>query len=64
MSWLETAGDKEKMDAGANLGQALKVGEANLKVMALLDKGHTARFGAPTPGEAQITPKAGKVCLV
>jgi hydroxylamine reductase (hybrid-cluster protein) len=30
-------------DAGEVLGMAMKLGETNFKVMALLDKGHTSR---------------------
>ncbi len=43
---------------------ALKVGEANLKAMELLDKGHTNRYGHPTPTKVPLNPKLGKAILV
>jgi len=43
---------------------ALKVGELNLKVMALLDKANTDTYGHPEPTAVRITPVAGKCLLV
>lgn len=46
------------------LGAAMKVGAINLDVMAMLDKGHTTRFGNPEPSQANTTPVPGKCILV
>jgi len=51
-------------DAGELTGMALKVGEVNLKVMAMLDGAHTSTYGHPTPTPVRITPTAGKAILV
>jgi hydroxylamine reductase len=49
---------------GDLLALALKTGEVNVKVMALLDKAHTETFGHPEPTLARTTPVAGKAILV
>lgn len=36
------------------LGMVLKVGEANLEAMALLDGGHTSKFGHPSPSPVRL----------
>lgn len=64
LAWLETASESGRGDLAANLGQALKVGEANLKTLNLLDVGHNLQFGTPSPTSVQLTPKAGKCLLV
>lgn len=46
------------------LGWALKVGELNFKVMALLDTANTGTYGHPEPTSVRITPIAGKAILV
>jgi hydroxylamine reductase len=46
------------------VGLALEVGATNLRVMELLDAGHTSTFGHPTPTAVPITPKPGKALLV
>ncbi len=51
-------------DIDALLGTALKVGELNLKVMALLDEGGTSTFGHPVPTAVRTTPVKGKAILV
>lgn len=43
---------------------AMRLGEANFKVMALLDKGHTTRFGHPEPSRVRVTPVVGKAILI
>lgn len=48
-------------DPQAALANAVKVGQVNLRVMAALDKGHNARFGAPSPHKVRMGPRAGKV---
>lgn len=51
-------------DLNALLGQNLKCGEVNLKVMALLDKANTDTYGHPEPTQCRITAKKGKAILV
>jgi len=46
------------------LGMALKTGEMNLKVMALLDSANTGAYGHPVPTSVRITAKRGKAILV
>jgi hydroxylamine reductase len=46
------------------LGWAMKVGELNLKVMALLDAANTGAYGHPEPTAVRITPLEGKAILV
>ena len=46
------------------LGMALKVGEVNLQVLALLDGAHTNTYGHPTPTPVRVTPVKGKAILV
>jgi hydroxylamine reductase len=52
------------MDAGKLLAMCLRCGEVNLKVMGLLDKGHTMHFGNPVPTKVRITPVKGKAILI
>lgn len=52
-------GDEAKL-----LGLALKVGQINLKVLSILDEGHTTTFGNPTPASVKVTPIPGKCILV
>ncbi len=44
--------------------QVLKVGEMNLRAMALLDAGNTEKFGHPVPTEVPLGHKQGKCLLV
>lgn len=46
------------------LKAALKVGEINARVLALLDAGHSAAFGTPEPSQVCTTVKEGKCILV
>ncbi|NMC70349.1 MAG: hydroxylamine reductase, partial [Myxococcales bacterium] len=46
------------------LALALRVGEANLKAMELLDAANTGAYGHPTPAKVRITPRRGKAILV
>ncbi len=46
------------------LGLALQTGEVNLRVMELLDQGHTETFGHPEPTPVRVTPRRGKCILV
>jgi len=51
-------------DADELLGTALKVGEANLRAMELLDAAHTGTYGHPSPTQVRITPVKGKAILI
>ncbi len=46
------------------LGWAMKIGELNLQVMALLDEANTGAYGHPEPTPVRITPVKGKAILV
>lgn len=61
LAFLIDGDEKERHDLGANLGLALKVGEINVRVMELLDKGHCTRFGSPEPTAVNLIPVEGKV---
>ena len=54
----------ESDDLNQLLGNALRVGELNLKVMELLDAANTGAYGHPEPTKVRITPKKGKCVLV
>ena len=45
-------------------GMALRVGEVNITVMAMLDRANTGAYGHPEPTAARITPVKGKCILV
>ncbi|KAF8063050.1 hcp [Scenedesmus sp. PABB004] len=51
-------------DADAVLGMCMRLGETNFAVMAMLDRGHTGRYGHPTPTQVRITPVVGKAILI
>ncbi|HOO55563.1 MAG TPA: hydroxylamine reductase [bacterium] len=46
------------------LGLALRCGEANLRVMELLDAANTGAYGHPEPTGVRVTPLKGKAILV
>jgi hydroxylamine reductase len=46
------------------VARCLKCGEANLKVMGLLNQAHTDTYGHPVPTPVSITPVKGKAILV
>lgn len=46
------------------LGQCLKAGELNYKVMGLLDKANTTAYGSPVPTSVHVEPIKGKAILV
>jgi len=46
------------------LGLVLKCGEMNLRIMELLDAGHTTTYGHPVPTKVPLGPKAGKAILI
>ncbi|MGB5771336.1 MAG: hydroxylamine reductase [Crocosphaera sp.] len=56
--------DRDDLSLNDWVNLALKVGEANLKAMELLDKGHTNTYGHPLPTQVPLNPKKGKAILV
>jgi hydroxylamine reductase len=55
---------REKPTADELLGRALAVGEANLKIMGLLDAANTGAYGNPEPTAVRVTPRKGKAIVV
>jgi len=51
-------------DLNQHIDEVLKCGEINLKVMELLDKAHTERFGNPVPTEVETGTKKGPAILI
>ncbi len=51
-------------DINDYIGIVLKCGQMNLRVMELLDKAHTGRFGNPVPTEVTTGTKAGPGILI
>ena len=51
-------------DLNDYVNAVLKCGEINLKVMELLDKAHTAKFGNPVPTEVETGTRSGPGILV
>jgi len=51
-------------DLNDHIQMVLRCGEMNLKVMELLDKAHTSRFGNPVPTEVDTGTKKGPGILV
>ncbi|MFA5147452.1 MAG: hydroxylamine reductase [Candidatus Omnitrophota bacterium] len=51
-------------DMGQHLDMVLRCGKMNLKVMELLDRAHTGRFGNPVPTEVETGTKKGHAILV
>jgi hydroxylamine reductase len=51
-------------DVNALVVMALKVGEVNLTVMGMLDKGNTGTYGHPEPTTVRVTPVKGKAIVV
>jgi len=46
------------------LAMSLRVGEVNIKVMAMLDQANTTAYGNPTPTRVRVTPVRGHAILV
>jgi hydroxylamine reductase len=46
------------------LANALKVGEINARVLAMLDSAHAEKLGAPEPTQVRMTAVKGKAILV
>lgn len=51
-------------DLNQHLEAVLKCGQMNIKVMGLLDKAHTERFGSPIPTEVETGTKKGPGILI
>ena len=59
-AWLATDSD----DLGKLLETSMAIGTLNYKVMAILDRGETTKFGHPAPQQVNVKPVAGKAILV
>ena len=55
---------KVNFDLNQHIEAVLKCGEMNIKVMELLDKAHTKRFGNPVPAEVETGTRKGPGILV
>lgn len=51
-------------DIGVGLELVLECGKQNLRVMEMLDEGHTERFGSPSPAAVQEGTQAGPGILI
>ena len=51
-------------DLDQHIDMVLRCGKANLKVMELLDKAHTSRFGCPVPVEVDTGTRKGPGILI
>jgi hydroxylamine reductase len=51
-------------DAAALTAMALRIGQVNLEVMAILDAAHTETYGHPVPTPVRVTPVPGRCILV
>jgi hydroxylamine reductase len=60
MAWLGT----DPADLGALLACAMEIGQLNYKVMEMLDRGETDKFGHPAPTQVNVKSVPGKAILV
>lgn len=60
--WAKLGSDQPDFDG--LLANALRVGEVNSRVLAMLDESHSASFGAPEPTQIRTTAVAGKAILI
>jgi hydroxylamine reductase len=60
MAWLGS--DPE--DMGELLSASMAIGQLNYRVMEMLDRGETSKFGHPAPTQVNVKPVAGKAILV
>ena len=56
--------DRQDLSLDQWVNLALKVGEANLRAMELLDAGHTSTYGHPVPTPVPLNARKGKGILV
>jgi hydroxylamine reductase len=54
----------DEPDMEGLLANALRVGEINTQVLAMLDDAHASTFGEPTPTQVKMTATAGKAILI
>lgn len=64
LDFLTFGDEKERHDLTKNLQLALKVGETNMRVLEMLDRGHRRNFGTPSPTKLHTMPRPGKCILV
>lgn len=64
LAWLGDHATDPSPNVGNLVGEVLKCGETNLRVMQLLDQGHTTRFGHPTPAQVNTSELPGKCILI
>lgn len=64
LAWLGDHITEASPDVGELVAQVLGCGRTNLRVMELLDDGHTARFGHPTPAAVPTAERVGKAILI
>lgn len=64
LDFLTCGKEEQRSDLMANLKLSLKVGETNLRVMELLDKGHRKNLGIPSPTQVNTAPVVGKCLLI
>jgi len=55
---------REPANTGELLAMVLKCGQVNLKVMGMLDAGHTTTYGHPMPTQVRVTPVKGKAIVI
>jgi len=60
--WAKLASHEPDVDG--LLANALRVGQVNAATMALLDRGHCDRFGAPTPTQVRMTAVGNKANIL
>jgi hydroxylamine reductase len=60
MAWLGSDPD----DMGELLSTSMAIGQLNYRVMEMLDRGETQKFGHPEPTQVNVKPVAGKAILV
>ncbi|CAG4884020.1 hybrid-cluster [4Fe-2S-2O] protein in anaerobic terminal reductases [Georgfuchsia toluolica] len=60
MAWLGADPD----DMQQLLGTSMAIGKLNYRVMEMLDRGETEKFGHPEPTQVNVKPIAGKAILV
>ena len=61
LDFLTFGAEKDRHDLTTNLQLALKVGETNLRVLEMMDRGHRRQFGVPSPAKISTSPRPGKV---
>ncbi|MCV6588760.1 MAG: hydroxylamine reductase [Marinobacterium sp.] len=60
MAWLAT----DPQDMGELFETAMAIGQLNFRVMEMLNRGETDKFGHPEPNQVNVKPVTGKAILV